>query len=82
MRLKFAHDTKPGEPDVANESTAIAKGKDGKLAFRVELRIPKRPKKEYKVVLTYLGEPPGVQRGDPRQLWTAPISEAVLRVAD
>lgn len=67
--------------DLANESIITAKGKKGRLDYRVELRIPDKGPQQYVLKLIFSGMPPGVKPGELPKPWNVPFAEGIVKVA-
>lgn len=73
----------PGEPikyDIMNESGHQVTGAQGRLDYRVELKVPERRPMRYLVRMTYLGFKPGQDVNGPPESWHPVFCEGTLDV--
>jgi hypothetical protein len=66
---------------IANQGAVIATGKDGRLTYRAEVRVPDEGPQQYTLRMEFSGmrTVPGV--GEEPEPWTFPFAEGVLKVA-
>lgn len=65
----------------ANESAVMAKGKNGRLEYHVEVRVPDTGPQQYVLKLVYSGMRKIPDAGEEPEPWLFPFAEGVLKVA-
>ncbi len=74
----------PKSPDgftVANGGVVMATGKNGRLEYRAEVRVPDTGPQQYVLKLVYSGMRKIPEPGEEPESWTFPFAEGVLKVA-